>query len=135
MHNIFKKMLLYNITTPSFFGRGERGRGGGEYLELLFFQRFKAILGSKVGNTYLTFLMQNRKYYKEVTFEWRKGNRWQLRCLEHWTNYGGALSINFKNVNINPKQKNSIHFNFFEIKKREEIQCNQRYTWLIENHA
>ena len=58
-----------------------------------------------------------------------------MRCLEHWTNYEAALSINFKNVNINPKQKNSIHFNVFEIKKREEIQCNQRYTWLIENHA
>ena len=134
MHNIFGKMLLYNINAPSFFGRGGWGRGWGEYLGLLFFQKLKAIAGSKVGNTYLTFLMQKRKYCKEITLEWRKVNRWQLKCAKHWTNYRAALSINFKNININSKQKSSIHFNFFEIKNREEIQCNQRYTWFIENH-
>ena len=60
---------------------------------------------------------------------------WLLKCPKHWTNYWATLSINSKKVNINPKQKNSIDFDFFREKKRKEIQCNGTYTSLIENHA
>ena len=48
-------------------------------------------------------------------------------------NYGATLSINSKKVNINPKQKNYIHFYIFGIKKRKEIECNWTNTYLIEN--
>ena len=58
-----------------------------------------------------------------------------MKCPKDWTNYGAALSINLKKVTINPKQKHSMHFGFFGIKKRREIQCNGTYTCLIENHA
>ena len=116
---------------------GVGGRGGPwcQDLELLFLQRCKALSGSKVGDKYLTFLMQNTKYCKVVTFECRKVSVWQLKCAKHWTNYGAALSISLKKANINPKQKNSIHFDFFRIKKRKAIQCNGTYTCLIENLA
>ena len=44
---------------------------------------------------------------------------WLLKCPKHWTNYWATLSINSKKVNINPKQKNSIDFDFFREKKRK----------------
>ena len=48
-------------------------------------------------------------------------------------NFGATLSINLKKVNINPKQKNYIHFDIFGIKKGKEIECNWTNTYLIEN--
>ena len=68
-------MLFYNINTIFFFffflGGGW---GGGGYVELLLFQRCKVLVESKVADKYLTFLMQNTKYCKEVTFELKKVN-------------------------------------------------------------
>ena len=48
-------------------------------------------------------------------------------------NYGATLSINLQKVNINPKPKNSIHFDIFGIKRGKEIECNWTNTYLIEN--
>ena len=73
LHNIYGKMLLYKINTYPFLGGG--GEGGG-YQELIFLQRCKVLAGSKVGDKYLTFLLQNTKYWKKVTFELRKVNVW-----------------------------------------------------------
>ena len=61
-------MLLNNINAPFFKAEG--------YLQILFLQRCKVLEESKVGDKYQTFLMQNTKYWKEVTFEWRKVNVW-----------------------------------------------------------
>ena len=59
--------------------------------------------------------------------ETKVGDKYQMR------NFGATLSINLKKVNINPKQKNYIHFDIFGIKKRKEIECNWTNTYLIEN--
>ena len=73
-------MLFYNINTIFFIfffcfvGGGGGGGGGGGYVELLFFQRCKVLAESKVADKYLTLLMQNTKYCKEVTFESKKVN-------------------------------------------------------------
>ena len=48
-------------------------------------------------------------------------------------NFGATLSINLKKVNINTKQKNSIHFHIFGIKKGKEVECNWTNTYLMEN--
>ena len=48
-------------------------------------------------------------------------------------NFGATLSINLKKVNINPKQKNYIHFYIFGIKKGKQIECNLTNTQLKEN--
>ena len=61
-------MLLNDINTPFFKGEG--------YLQILFLQSGNVVGESKVGDKYQTFLMQNTKYCKEVTFEWRKVNLW-----------------------------------------------------------
>ena len=61
-------MLLNNINTPFLKGEG--------YPQILFLQRCNVLGESKVGDKYQAFLMQNTKYCKEVTFEWRKVNVW-----------------------------------------------------------
>ena len=62
-------MLLDNINTPFFKGEG--------YLQILFLQRCYVLVESKVGDDKSrTFLIQNTRYCKEVTFEWRKVNVW-----------------------------------------------------------
>ena len=61
-------MLLNNINTPFLKGEG--------YLQILFLQRCNVLGESKVGDKDQTFLMQNTKYCKEGTFEWRKVNVW-----------------------------------------------------------
>ena len=65
-------MLFYNINTIFFIYFFFFGWGG--YVELLFFQRCKVLAESKVADKYLTLLMQNTKYCKEVTFESKKVN-------------------------------------------------------------
>ena len=40
-------------------------------------------------------------------------------------NFGATLSVNLKKVNINPKQKNYIHFSIFGIKNGKEITMGQ----------
>ena len=45
-----------------------------KYYDYLVLPSCKVLAGSKGGDKYLTCLMQNTKYCKEVTFEWRKVN-------------------------------------------------------------
>ena len=42
-----------------------------------------------------------------------------MKCPKHWTNYGVTHSINLKKLNINPKQKESKHFDIFATKKEK----------------
>ena len=65
-------MLFYNINTIFFIYLFFFWVGG--YVGLLFFQRCKVLAESKVADKYLTLLMQNTKYCKEVTFESKKVN-------------------------------------------------------------
>ena len=49
------------------------------------------------------------------------------------SNYGARLSINLKKVNINPTQKNYIHFDIFGIKRGKELEWNWTNSCFIEN--
>ena len=44
-----------------------------------------------------------------------------MKCAKHCTNHGAIHSINLKILNINPKRKESIHFDIFGMKKKKQV--------------
>ena len=51
-----------------------------------------------------------------------------MKCAKHCTNHGAIHSINLKILNINPKRKESIHFDIFGMKKKKSSATRNIFT-------
>ena len=111
--NIWKNLVIQS--KHNFFG--ESGKGG-EDLELLFLQRCNVLAGSKVGDKYLTCLMSCLMQGSNLSME--ESKYVVIELLKAFHRLWGSTKYKFEKVNINPKQKYSIHFDFFGIKKEKK---------------